>query len=609
MKKTSKKTTKIQHSMLNNLLYILKIQCAEYPNIRWLLPLRIITEIILPVIATVLPAVAVNLIVEEKDISKFIISMFSMVILYGVCNCIHEVSAQWVNESNSWVRFINFGKKLIHKTITMDYSNVEPQEMQRLIEKGSNALGGSAVGIELMLKQFTAVIVNFVGMLGYATVIVCLDYKILIILIVMSVAKILLNKYARDYMKKLQDENTGVVRKINYLYEVLSGPESGKDLRLYEMSRLFIPAFKCACKDGARIQEKVEKKWSLPEIVDIFFIALRDWYAYFILIRQSLYGIIKLSTFSLYIGIVSGFSNWLYGFVTAYSEMQKGSIHVDDYRCILEYPEQFCRNSGIALSDVEGKQLEIEFRHVSFRYKGANKDTIHDINLKIKEGEKIALVGNNGAGKTTLVKLMCGFYLPTSGEILVKGRSIKEYNLTEYFKLLSIVFQDVELMAFTIAENVSCKKIGDTDIDKVMQCLKSVGLYDKVMSLKHKEKTYITQRLNDEGILLSGGETQKLMLARAIYKNSPIMILDEPTAALDPLAESKMYMQYSQLVNNRVSIFISHRLASTKFCDKIIYMENGMILEQGNHEELLKLGKKYANVFEVQSHYYKEVLE
>jgi ABC-type multidrug transport system fused ATPase/permease subunit len=233
-------------------------------------------------------------------------------------------------------------------------------------------------------------------------------------------------------------------------------------------------------------------------------------------------------------------------------------------------------------------------------------DTISHFNLQINGGSKIALVGINGAGKTTLVKLLAGLYYPTEGEILINGRSIRDYNIEEYYRLIAVVFQDVEILAFTIAKNIAACSDDMINYERVRKCLEMAGLKDKIDELRDKENTYLTQSIDKDGIMLSGGQMQKLMLARALYKDSPIIILDEPTAALDPIAESEIYEKYNDLTRGKTSLFISHRLSSTKFCDRIIFLENGSIVEDGTHRQLMDKGGRYAEMFEIQSHYYKE---
>jgi ABC-type multidrug transport system fused ATPase/permease subunit len=224
----------------------------------------------------------------------------------------------------------------------------------------------------------------------------------------------------------------------------------------------------------------------------------------------------------------------------------------------------------------------------------------------MKEGDKFALVGINGAGKTTIVKLMCGFYQPTEGRILINGIDTRELNIDKYFEQIAVVFQDAFTMSFSIAENISGLNSDTIDRDKIKNVLQKAGLMEKISKLEKGIDTYLNKDMDENGIQLSGGEVQKLMLARALYKEAKLLILDEPTAALDAIAESEMYEKYQSLLKGKTSLFISHRLASTRFCNHILFLENGKIKEEGTHDELLTLDRSYAEMFKVQSQYYKD---
>lgn len=246
---------------------------------------------------------------------------------------------------------------------------------------------------------------------------------------------------------------------------------------------------------------------------------------------------------------------------------------------------------------------EISLKNVSFSYPGSNKEILHNLNLTIHGGEKLAVVGLNGAGKTTLIKLICGFYDPTQGEVLLNGHDIKEYNRLKYYALFSAVFQQFSILETSILENVT-QSHGEINREKALACLERAGLHNKVSSLTNKEDTHIGRIVYDDGISLSGGELQSLMLARALYKDAPILVLDEPTAALDPIAENSIYQKYNDMTAQKTSIYISHRLASTRFCDRIIFLAHGAIEEEGTHQSLIDAGGSYAKLFQIQSKYY-----
>ena len=238
----------------------------------------------------------------------------------------------------------------------------------------------------------------------------------------------------------------------------------------------------------------------------------------------------------------------------------------------------------------------------------AYKHILRNVNLELKKGEVTVLVGNNGAGKTTIVKLLCGLYPPVSGQIFVDGKLLWDSSMSvkQYMKTISVLFQETNPFALSIAMNVASCDEKDMNRERIKESLKKAGLLEKVDTLIHKEDTYITQELDDDGVQLSGGEIQKLLLAKAIYKDGSLLVLDEPTSALDPIAESKIYEEYNRFANNKTAVFISHRLASTKFCDRILFLENGKIIEEGSHKELMEKGGKYREIFDIQSHYYAE---
>ena len=226
------------------------------------------------------------------------------------------------------------------------------------------------------------------------------------------------------------------------------------------------------------------------------------------------------------------------------------------------------------------------------------------MSFKVGKGENIAIVGENGAGKTTAVKLLCGLYYPTSGEILINGKNNRDFSSDSYFNLFSAVFQDYYFMPMTIAENV-CTTL-NYDKEKLFAAFEKAGISDKINTLPDKEKSYMIKDVYKNAVDFSGGEKQKLLLAKAIYKNAPVLILDEPTAALDPIAENELYLKYNEMTSGKISFFISHRLSSTRFCDRILFIKDGKIAESGTHDELMALKGLYYRMYQVQSYYYKE---
>jgi len=330
---------------------------------------------------------------------------------------------------------------------------------------------------------------------------------------------------------------------------------------------------------------------------------IRNGIAYIYLINMTLNDGLSVSSFILYFVAISTLTNWVMGVLKEMSILHKECLDISSLREFLDYPEPFKFDDG---KDIPlASNYEIRLENVSFHYPECDKDIIHNLNLTIHPREKLAIVGLNGAGKTTLVKLICGLLSPSEGRVLLNGDDISDFNRNKYYELFSAVFQNFSILDVTIAEEIAqCKDA--IDYQRIKECIDYAGLSDTIDKLPKGLNTHIGREVYLDGVLLSGGQMQRLMLARALYKNGPILLLDEPTAALDPLAESEIYQKYSDMANNKTSLFISHRLASTRFCDRIILIEDGGIKEEGSHEDLLKLNGEYAKLFEVQSRYYKQ---
>lgn len=604
----AKKSVK-KYGIIKNILYLYKNLFKYQKSTRFTFPLLIILTILLSLIAVSIPSIAVYVIENKLQLNQFLIYVGGTIFAYAVISILNLLINEDYSESAAVTRLYSFGGKMIYKSITADYINRELNENQKIIGKGSSALSSNWVGIERVFKELPNVFINFVGLVLYGGSILIVDFKIIIVLILMLISNVLINKYVRNYMNRVMGKNTEIYRKRTYLVSKTHDIAYGKDARMYHMEKWFGDLLSLYVKKGSEWQKRIEKRWYIPVVSDTIFIALRDGLAYIILIRMVLSREISLAMFTLMLGIVSGFSNWIFGLVSSCTELLNEDKRVDDFRIVMDMEDSFKHNKGVDVNRFLNVAPDIELRDVTFKYSEDSNEILSHINLHIKKGEKIAIVGNNGAGKTTLVKLLCGFYHPTEGSILVNGISIEDYNIDEYFKLIGAVFQDDELLPYSIVNIVSGKEKLDTDMDRFWNAVKKGGIIDKIKKLDNGEDSYITPIFDDKGILLSGGETQKLMLARCIYKDAPFMILDEPTSALDPIAESQMYEEYNNLTRNKTSIFISHRLASTRFCDRILFLENGGIIEEGTHDELMNKNGTYANIYNIQSHYYKDNME
>lgn len=373
------------------------------------------------------------------------------------------------------------------------------------------------------------------------------------------------------------------------------------------MDRWLLGAFEKVIDRFTRLRGKGKAAYMAAGLFGKGLSFLKNLLIYGFLILQMTQGRMTATAFLIYTGLVSGFDSWLTACFAALQEFFHHHITIGKFRAFEDAVAAGKRGKwGDAVPERAGQAHEIRLEQVCFRYPGSESDTIHNLNLTIRSGERLALVGANGAGKTTLVKLLCGLYRPDSGRILLDGQELGELSEEACFREFSVVFQDVFTFSFSLMENVSCAEEEATDLDRLRDSLTRAGLMEKVNGLEQGVHTPLNRDLGENGVSLSGGELQKLMLARSLYKGAPVVILDEPTAALDPIAEGEMYEKYDELLQGRTGVFISHRLSSTRFCDRIVFLENGRMVEEGTHEELMKKGGAYANMFSVQAQYYKE---
>lgn len=602
------KRQKQKYSLGGNIGYIYRVLFKEQPRAKYFLAGWILLRVVRPLIGNLAVAAAVAAVTGGRGVGGYALRMTALLITLGVLTYLQHSVASWNMFYVESVQNRKFLMGLLSKSLDADYENVESQKQQRLLNQASHAVNVYRRGVSLMYDGIPNFVANAAGAIIYSLTISMLDIRILLVILIMTAVGVLLERRAGDIEESLKEEQFQIWGRIYYLRRQTLSTENGKDIRIYNMADWFRSGFLRLLRRNLQMDGKRQAGWFCVAAADRVFIVARDALAYAILIAQVLEGRLSLAEFTFCLGVVSGISNWIKEMRYSWTDVRNGNRMLCDYRTMMDYPNRFLREGGLtaAAAGKEGEPLEIEFCDVSFQYEEGQEYVLKDLNFKIRAGEKIALVGHNGAGKSTLVKLLCGFYHPTQGRILVGGHSIEEYDLNEYYKLLSTIFQEANMLPLSIACNVSGMEEEHTDMNKVRECLEKAGLSGDIERLENKEQTYLTQTFRPDGVELSGGMTQKLMLARAIYKDAPVFVLDEPTAALDPIAESRVYQEYDKFADRKTSIFISHRLASTKFCDRILFLEKGVILEEGTHEELLERGGKYAEMFQIQSQYYQE---
>lgn len=596
-----------RYSLFGNVRYVYRTLYEVCPKMRLGVYGTIFLDLAGRVVITVTLATAVASITEKGRVSHYMITMAILLTAHIICNYGTQYIRAWGDHYYELTQNREFLMKLVSKSLHSDYDNVESPAQQRLLTRATRAVNLYRQGVNSMYANYPLIVAAIIGIILYSLSISFLDWRILVIIITMTVVSSLLDARSRKFRADNMDYQYLIWGRFYYLKQQTTSVANGKEIRIYSMADWFRSGFDRLADRNRKLAVRQCGRAYAVNVSDAVFVAARDLLAYGIMTAQVLNGELSIAEFTLGLGIISGLAEWLGNLRYHISYLLEGNMMVCEYRKMMDYPNKFKREEGMSIPEEWKVKLpDIEFRHVSFKYEESGEDILKDISFTIKSGEKLALVGHNGAGKTTLVKLLCGFYHPSQGEIRIGGHSIEELNLDEYHDLLATIFQDINTIPVSIASNVSGRVEEETDMAKVRECLKRAGLWKDVELLDKQELTSLTQSFDPDGIQLSGGMMQKLMLARCLYKNAPLLVLDEPTAALDPIAESSMYAEYKKATEGRSALFISHRLASTRFCDRILFIENGRILEEGNHDELLVKNGKYAEVYEVQSQYYRE---
>lgn len=554
--------------------------------------------------AILMPALVIAMLEQRLPLEKLIGGILLLFAGYGVVVAIDR----YLTERNFFqyigYRCMHMEMKYLWKVGTLDYFQYEKEENQKLSAKAEEAFWGNNWGIEGILHNDVLIVSAVGSLILYAQLIAEVSPWIVWMLVLISLVQVISFRLANRYELKNKDEKTTYAVTQSYLNQQAYEASSGKDVRLYQLQHWLSSKYQSINRKYQRLVAKERSCYFANDLLGLLLQFGRDIICYGYLIYMLKNGM-TVSKFVLYIGIVAGFSTYFSTITEKITENVRNQKMVGYFREFMELEQEFHHGEGTVLAR-EDVAIEVEFSHVSFSYPGSDKKILDDISFTMKKGERTALVGMNGAGKSTIVKLLCGFYMPDAGHIYLNGVDMSELDLEEYYKELAVVFQDSFLYSFSIADNVACSLEENYDRESCIAALKRAGLWEKVNSLKEQERTYLNKDVREDGIQLSGGEKQKLMMARALYKKFRLLLLDEPTAALDAIAESELYEKYGETIADKTALFISHRLASTRFCHQILFLENGKIKEQGTHEELMQLQGEYAHMFEVQSKYYRE---
>ena len=605
MKEKTQKSPKPKYNMGQNSWYMIKLAWTSgEKKVIVLSLLSALTAVALNLINLYVSPTILSVVEQKASVAELIVTI---AVFVGALMLVSAAS-DYVNTNTLYGRIstrCEIIARLNQKVATTSYPNIYDEKFKELKIKAQESIGSNRAATEAIWTTLTDLTTNVIGFVFYVVLMSSIQPLLLLAILATTVVSYFVSNRLSEWGYKHREEESEYSAQIYYLDRQSSDLAVAKDIRIFGLRSWLDDLYAKSVAAYTAFKRKEQGVYIWASITDLVLTFLRNAFCYAYLIGLVIGNRLSVSEFLLFFGAVGGFTAWVTGILGGFHTLHKHSLDISSVRECLEFPEPFKFEDGEPIKAEENRLYEIRLENVSYRYPGADKDTLTNINLTLHPGEKLAVVGLNGAGKTTLIKLICGFLDPTGGRILLDGKDIRDYNRRDYYKMFSAVFQEFSLLAGTIATNVAQDSEG-FDMERVKDCVEKAGLRKKIESLKDGYETYLNREVFEDAMLLSGGETQRLMLARALYKNAPFIVLDEPTAALDPIAESEMYQKYNEMTSGKSSIYISHRLASTRFCDRIIMIANGGIGEEGTHEELLRDGGKYAELYEIQSKYYKE---
>ena len=499
---------------------------------------------------------------------------------------------------------ISFKRELTETMTSMEYSNMEKPAVLDEHERIRNVMNVKTQGIEGMMNS-TVTCGKLILQVVMAGILVSSLHPILIFILIglLILSFMVIDKTKMKDKEQVWDALGPYWRKHFNLGYLTNHFTSAKEIRVYDMKDYIYGKYLDITAEILKKYRLSRNIWFKSNAICMPLNLLQEVSLYAFLIYKLSKNELTVAEFTLYVASVHIFTKALSEFIQEYTEIKKQSLEVKDFRKFIDTYKVF-RDPYRKVTVAD--RPDLEFRDVTFRYEGQAKNALEHVSVSIPYGMRLAIVGLNGAGKTTFIKLLAGFYKPTEGHITLNGRDTADMDMEELFDHFSAVFQNVEEYPFTVAENVSMKRLDETDESRVSDCLKRCGLYDRIMQLDSGLRSQVLKVIEKDGVDFSGGEKQKLALARALYKDAPVIILDEPTSALDPLAEERLYKSFNDLIGDRTGIFISHRLSSTKFCHKVAMFEDSHLVEFGTHDELMNLKGKYYELYETQAQLYRE---
>ena len=585
--------------MKDNLKYMLKNWIAWDKKSLIYFFIRVPALVFQPIVTAYIPKAMIDCIEKGVTVERliFVVALLSLLLTFTIW--MDPFMKELIRGGARIVR-MRYAVMAFRKNLSTDYVNIESLEGRELYKRAESFYNARFSSGADFIEECNDFLVCIIGVIASAVLIYKINILMILLILLTCVGEFIILKILNKRQKATLDDSSKFSAKLDYFYKLSKSSDASKDIKIYGFQDYFIYTVAKITADIEKIIAKYTNQSAAVSGVRAVLNLIRQLIAYVYLIYLVTNGRLTVSEFVFYFGIITGFSNWIVNLVFSYSKIERSAIDCAVFRKYIESENESKDKPDVDFSEIES----IEFKDVSFTYPSAEKSTINNMSFKINKGENIAIVGENGAGKTTAIKLLCGLYYPTNGDILVNGKNSRDFSSESYFDLFSAVFQDYFFMPMTIAENISAEK--EYDKERLYSAFEKAGILEKINALPNKENSLMDKNVYKNAVDFSGGEKQKLLLAKAIYKDAPVLILDEPTAALDPISENELYLKYNELTENKISFFISHRLSSTRFCNRILFIKDGRIAESGTHDELMALKGAYYRMYQIQSYYYKE---
>ena len=596
-----------QFGIWSNTIYILKKLKQYCPSAIPIALLGIVCGSILSYYWGIVGKYVIDLVQADAELADNIDALLKLMLIAGVIAGILTLGNAF-SQNKTWYRFIYTRMQVItervDRALCLNYQMLESPDVLDVHERATQATGGNNNGVEGMMNLMVTLGRNLVTMIVTFAAVMVLNWSLIICLVALGILQYLYyRKTIKEDKREVWDKLAPVWRQANYMARITQDFDYAKDIRLFHLSDFLTGKQKEVFAGREDRIDYSKELWFRHAVVSQFLYLVVKGLIYAALFYAVLKKGMSIGSFTMYFALASSFSESLLQFLQRFGDYERASLEVDDFRSFMELDMAEEKDT---VPIPKAQDYTIEFHDVCYRYLKQEKNAVDHLNMVLHPGEKLAVVGLNGAGKTTMIKLLLRLYDPTEGVITLNGVDIRKFKREEYYKLFSPVFQNIEVLAFPIAEHISMKVPEDTDRDRAKVSAEEAGLGEKIDSLPKGIDSELLKIVDDDGIDLSGGEKQKLALARALYKSAPMVILDEPTSALDALAEQQLYERFNHMIGEKSAVYISHRLASTRFCDRVAMFADGRMIEYGSHDELMEKGGEYARMFEMQAQYYQE---